>query len=407
MDRLRTDSMKHAWLIGMLGTLLAANGGHTAPSGCASSSECFDSAQGRWFKGNTHAHAGMLLHGVVPHGDSSPASVAAWYRDHGYDFAVITDHNRFTDPAEAELERVQSRDFILIPGVEITSDYRFPGATQDGERAIHTTALNVHDAPPSDFANTPSRDILKAHIERTRAAGGITIVNHPNYHGEIKPADMLGLEGLHLFEVFNGEVEAHNDAAPGRLSTDQLWDALLTAGMHVYGVAADDAHYFKLPDLTTRYRGTFTLPGSGWIVVNARELSTPAIVGAIDQGRFYATTGVILKTLSYDRQHYRVEVDWPATDASLASTFVTEAARCVPANREHGLTVEFIGRGGRVLKTTHDDPAEFDIDPGDGYVRTRVTLVASLETRLDDAPCAHQFTAWTQPVFTGGGPPHT
>ncbi len=397
---------KHAWLLAALGAL-SAHGGYAAPSGCAYRADCFDSAQGRWFKGNTHAHAGMLLHGVVPHGDSSPASVATWYREHGYDFAVITDHNRFTDPAAAELERVQSRDFILIPGVEITSDYRFPGATRDGERAIHTTALNVREAPSSDFANTPSRDILKAHIERTRAAGGIAIVNHPNYHGEIKPGDMLGLEGLHLFEVFNGEIEAHNDAGVGRLSTEQLWDTLLTAGMRVYGVAADDAHYFKLPSLTTHYRGTFTLPGSGWIMVNARELTNTAIVGAIDRGRFYATTGVILKELRYDRQHYKITVDWPATDAALASSFVTEAARTVPANRVRGLTVEFIGHGGQVLKTTHDDPAEIAIDPSDGYVRARLTLVAVLKTRLDDVPTAHQFTAWTQPVFATSTPPRT
>ena len=116
-----------AWLIATLCVLLSAHLGQAAPSGGAASADCFDSTQGHWFKGNTHAHAGMLLHAVVPHGDSSPASVATWYRDHGYDFAVITDHNRFTDPAEPALAQVQSRDFILIPGVEITSDYRFPG----------------------------------------------------------------------------------------------------------------------------------------------------------------------------------------------------------------------------------------------------------------------------------------
>ena len=396
----------HARLLALLCLLLPVGVAETAPVSC-STPDCFDSAQGHWYKGNTHAHAIMMLHGIVPHGDSSPASVATWYREHGYDFAVITDHNRFTDPKSPGLERVQNRDFLMIPGVEITSDYRFPGATQEGERAIHTTALNVREAPSFDFANTPSREILKTHIERTRAAGGITIVNHPNYHGEIKPEDMLGLEGLRLFEVFNGEVEAHNDAAPGRLSTEQLWDSLLTAGMHVYGVAADDAHYFKLPDFTTHYRGTFTLPGSGWIMVNARELSSSAIVDAIDQGQFYATTGVILKQVRYDRQHYEISVDWPATHASMASTFVTEAARNAPANRADGLTIEFIGSGGKVLKTTHDETAEIDIDPSDGYARARITLVSILKTRLDDEPTAHVFTAWTQPVFSTSTPPRT
>ena len=116
---------------------------------------------------------------------------------------------------------------------------------------------------------------------------------------------------------------------------------------------------------------------------------------------------MILKELSYDKNHYRVTVDWPATDASLASPFVAEAARSVPANRVRGLTVEFIGRGGQVLKTTHDDPAEIAIDPSDGYVRARITLVAMLKTRLDDAPTPHVFTAWTQPVFAASTPPRT
>jgi len=399
--------MQFTRLFAVLALLLSAHLAQAAPIGCAATLDCFDSTQGRWYKGNTHAHAGMLLHGIVPHGDSSPATVATWYRDHGYDFAVITDHNRFTDPSAPALAKLQSRDFLLIPGVEITSDYRFPGAAQEGERAVHTTALNVREAPSFEFANTPTRDILAAHIERTRAAGGITIVNHPNYHDEIKAADMLGLPGLRLFEVFNGEIEAHNDGGRDGISTERTWDTLLTAGMRVYGVAADDAHYFKLPDFTTHYRGTFTLPGSGWIMVNAPQLEPRAIVGAIAAGRFYATTGVVLKEVRYDRNHYRVAVDWPATEASIASAFVTEAARCAPADRVQGLTIEFIGRGGRVLRTVHDDTADIAIEPSDGYVRARVTLIEVLKTRLDDAPTPHQFTAWTQPVFAASTLPAT
>ena len=406
MDEKNDRRSRCASRLAMLSCLLAVHLAQAAPAGCTDA-DCFDSSQGRWYKGNTHAHAGMLLDGIVPHGDSSPASVARWYRDHGYDFAAITDHNRFTDPSAPELARIQSRDFILIPGVEITSDYRFPGATQDGERAVHTTALNVREAPSADFANTPSRDILAAHIERTRAAGGIAIVNHPNYHNEIKPADLLGLDGFRLFEVFNGEIEAHNEAGAGRLSTEQLWDTLLTAGARVYGVAADDAHYFKLPDLLTHYRGTFTMPGSGWIMVNARELNVPAIVGAIEKGHFYATTGVILKEVAYDPRHYRIAVDLPATEASLASAFVTEAARCTPSSRAPGLTIELIGRGGQVLLRTQDDKAEIDVEPADGYVRARVTLVAVLKTRLDEVATPHEFKAWTQPVLATGGRPHT
>jgi hypothetical protein len=394
-------------LLTLLCGLAATHLAHADPGGCSSGFDCFNSAQGRWFKGNTHAHAAMLLHGIVPHGDSGAAAVAAWYRSHGYDFAAITDHNRFTDPNSPELAKLESRDFVLIPGVEITSDYRFPGAPQDGKRAVHTTALDVHEAPSFEFANTPSHDILRAHIERTRAAGGIAIVNHPNYHDEIKAADLLGLPGPLLFEVWNGEIEAHNDGGRDGVSTERLWDLLLTAGVRAYGVAADDAHYFRLPDFTTYYRGTFTLPGSGWIMVNAPELSTLAIVDALRAGRFYATTGVILKETSYDPRHYHVAIDWPATESSLASTFVSEAARTLPATAPPGLTIEFIGSGGQVLETTHDGTADIAVAPSDGYVRARITLVAMLKTRLDDSAVPHEFRAWTQPVLTAAGPPRT
>jgi len=59
------------------------------------------------------------------------------------------------------------------------------------------------------------------------------------------------------------------------------------------------------------------------------------------------------------------------------------------------------------LKTTHDDAADIDIIPNDGYVRARITLVSILKTRLDDTPTAHVFTAWTQPVFATSTPPRT
>jgi hypothetical protein len=45
----------------------------------------------RWLKGSTHVHA-------APSGDSGTdvPSVIAWYEAHGYDFIVLTDHNRVT-----------------------------------------------------------------------------------------------------------------------------------------------------------------------------------------------------------------------------------------------------------------------------------------------------------------------
>lgn len=50
-----------------------------------------------WLKGSTHVHA-------APSGDSSAPlpTVMRWYRDHHYDFIVLTDHNRVTVPSVAQ-----------------------------------------------------------------------------------------------------------------------------------------------------------------------------------------------------------------------------------------------------------------------------------------------------------------
>ena len=45
-----------------------------------------------WLRGSTHVHA-------LPSGDSKVpiADVMAWYAAHGYDFIVLTDHNRVSE----------------------------------------------------------------------------------------------------------------------------------------------------------------------------------------------------------------------------------------------------------------------------------------------------------------------
>ncbi len=43
-----------------------------------------------WYRGNIHTHT------TESDGDAEPEVVAAWYRDHGYDFLVLSDHNHLT-----------------------------------------------------------------------------------------------------------------------------------------------------------------------------------------------------------------------------------------------------------------------------------------------------------------------
>src|SRR5262245_35808890 len=45
----------------------------------------------RWYKGNTHTHT------VNSDGDSTPVEVVRWYREHDYNFLVLSDHNYLTE----------------------------------------------------------------------------------------------------------------------------------------------------------------------------------------------------------------------------------------------------------------------------------------------------------------------
>ena len=45
-----------------------------------------------WYKGNLHTHT------INSDGDSTPDAVTRWYKEHRYNFLVLTDHNFLTQP---------------------------------------------------------------------------------------------------------------------------------------------------------------------------------------------------------------------------------------------------------------------------------------------------------------------
>ncbi len=74
-----------------------------------------DTTDLRWFKGNTHTHTDKS------DGDSSPEVVAKWYKNNGYQFLVLSDHNVLTSTEKHS--NLQDSTFLLIPGEEITTSY--------------------------------------------------------------------------------------------------------------------------------------------------------------------------------------------------------------------------------------------------------------------------------------------
>ena len=82
-----------------------------------------EAARGRWYKGNTHTHT------LNSDGDSAPDDVAKWYREHGYRFLVLTDHNVLTNVDGLNAVHGASEQFLVIKGEEVTDRFGDYGTT--------------------------------------------------------------------------------------------------------------------------------------------------------------------------------------------------------------------------------------------------------------------------------------
>ena len=69
----------------------------------------------RWYKGNTHTHT------LNSDGDSTPDEVVRWYREHGYQFLVLTDHNYLTAVDGLNAVHGAADKFLVVRGEEVTS----------------------------------------------------------------------------------------------------------------------------------------------------------------------------------------------------------------------------------------------------------------------------------------------
>ncbi|MEM9755812.1 MAG: phosphotransferase, partial [Pseudomonadota bacterium] len=107
-------------------------------------------------------------------------------------------------------------------------------------------------------------------------AGAFVTIAHPHWYN-LTVEDARTLGDVHAVEVYNHTCAIH----AGRGEGDYFWDALLSEGRGVTGIAVDDSHF---PD------GGFDGFG-GWVMVKAQENNPDALLEALKVGRFYASQG--------------------------------------------------------------------------------------------------------------------
>ena len=302
-------------------------------------------ASEKWYKGNTHTHT------LNTDGRDVPYDVAKWYRERGYNFVVITDHEYITNISPLNDLLSRNGQFLVISGQEVTD-------SSEG-KPVHSNGLGLTKVVmPSKLATKV--ESLQKNIDNIRAAGGIPQLNHPNFGWALNAAEIGQLKGLKLMEIHNGHPLVNNLGGGGQPSAEAIWDELLTAGMTIYGIADDDIH-----QLQSKGEAIEALPGQGWIYVKAKELTTAAVLNAIDNGDFYASTGVELMEYKADKTQILIKVK--ATNFSK-------------------YRVQFIGRGGKVLQESLEPTASYKVKGDERYVRVKV-----LES--------NGKIAWTQPVI--------
>jgi hypothetical protein len=299
----------------------------------------------KWYKGNTHTHT------INSDGDSTPDEVVRWYRENGYNFLVLTDHNFLTKIEGLNAVYAAEEKFTVIQGEEVTEKF--------GEKSLHINGLNVErQVKPQGGQNVV--EIIQRNVNEIREAKGVPHINHPNYGWSITTDELKQVENNKLFEIFNGHPQVNNLGGGGKPSLEEMWDAILSSGKLLYGIAVDDAHHFKSP-----WDKNASLPGRGWIAVRATELSSKAILEAMERGNFYASTGVAL-------------TDYQVTETSMIIT-INEV-------KTSKYRIQFIGQGGKILSEVSSNPAVYRFRGDEKYVRARI---------LD----SNGKMGWTQPIM--------
>jgi hypothetical protein len=399
----------------------------------------------RWFKGNTHTHS------LWSDGNDFPDMISAWYKEHGYDFLGMSDHNTLNagekwvteaviekkkialgpkvldkynqkfgadwvetrSNARGELEvRLKTLEeyrrkleepgkFLLVQAEEVSAGF--------GKAPLHINAVNLTEAlqPKKDLQTLREtlRQNLQMIAEHAVKAGRPVLahVNHPNFRWAMTADDLAHVVEDRFFEIYNGHPGIYYAGEASRVDSDheRIWDIANTIRIAelkqppLYGVGTDDSH---------NYHGGSATPGRGWVMVRAAKLDANALVEAMQRGDFYASTGVTLDDVSYDKAartlklkiqgrpgvKYRTEFRGTLKNYDRAVKEVDAPAEDPqPRRLQHGADI------GRVLASSEDLEPSYTLTGDELYVRAIVITDQLME---NPAQPDHLQKAWTQPV---------
>lgn len=416
--------------------------------------------QQRWFKGNLHTHS------LWSDGNDYPEMIADRYKQAGYHFLAMSDHNvlaegtrwlRLAAPKvvsgsvvqlgggpvlDAYIARfgstwVEQRlvgekkevrlkplaeyrplleepgKFLLIPSAEITSRWRRAATATEPERGgpVHMNHTNPASLVPAVAADS-ALEIMQQTVDAVAAQRAQTgqpmfvHLNHPNYIWGVTPEELMRVSGEKFFEVYNGHPGVHNAGDAARLSTDAMWDAVLTRRLTdlnlgvMYGIGTDDSHDYHQMMLGR------SNPFRGWVMVRAVHLTPESIIHAMQAGDFYASSGVTLRDVTRADRTLAVEIQ--------AEPGVSYVTQFIGTRRNYDPTGELVALSdgdttaprplphrryskevGAVLAEVRGTTASYTLTGDEIYVRAKIISSKPKPNASvpDEVECA-----WTQPL---------
>lgn len=395
----------------------------------------------RWWKGNIHTHT------FWSDGDDFPEMVAEWYRTHDYNFLALSDHNILSDGVRwmnynnilkrggtAAMEKYLARfgaewvetrgqpnsadyavrlkplsefralveergRFIMMPGEEITD-------SAEG-KPVHLNATNIKELI-RPLGGTTVREAIEANVravkDQAERTGQEIIVhlNHPNLGFAVTAEDLAAVVSERFFEVYNGHPGVKHLGDADHPSVERLWDIANTIRLGqlcvapLYGVATDDSHnYHGKP-------GSHT--GRGWIQVRSRHLTPESLIRAINRGDFYASSGVMLRDVTFDAGSGRLSLDIePDCDTTFTTSFIgtptnydtTSEPRIDKDGKPIRSTRKYSSDVGKVFATVEGTTPSYTLTGDELYIRAVVT---SSRPHRDPSFTGQQQQAWMQPV---------
>jgi hypothetical protein len=160
-------------------------------------------------------------------------------------------------------------------------------------------------------------------------------------------------------------------------------------------MGTDDAH---------NYHGADASPGRGWVMVRAEKLEPNAIVEAMQRGDFYASSGVTLNDVRFDKASKTLQITIaPEPGVTYTTQFLgtrkgyDRAVEKVPT--PEGDNVPFRLRYskdvGAILATSDSLTPSYTLTGDELYVRALITSSQAPQNPLEPTQKAK---AWTQPV---------